>query len=207
MKHRLFCFSVFSFFIFFSSCATLNQGDKTAQASKDNSPSFLDNVVIDGGSNSIQTHKGKTVYRLSEKENQLIANEKITIDQLVKTSDVALAQFIKDWLGVPYQLGGTSKTGIDCSAFTRALYDSVYHIGLFRTAFEQFNASIPIYDSQNLAEGDLVFFKIHSRVISHVGVYLSNGYFVQASSHGVMISSLYDRYWKRYFFAGGRIQG
>lgn len=207
MKYRLLPFFIFSFLLFFSSCASLNQSRVAASGSKNTSPSFLDNVVIDGGANAIQTHKGKSVYRLSEREAQQISDEKITIDQLVKTSDVSLAQFIKDWLGVPYQLGGTSKSGIDCSAFTRALYDSVYHISLFRTAFEQFSASIPIYDPQNLIEGDLVFFKIHSRYISHVGVYLSGGYFVQASSHGVMISSLGDQYWKRYFFAGGRVQG
>lgn len=207
MKYRLYHLALLVFVFIFSSCATLKESGKPATTTAGSSALFLDNVLIDGGTNSVETQKGRSVYQMSPKEKQFIAEEKITIDQLVKTTDVSLATFIKDWLGVPYQLGGTTKSGIDCSSFTRALYDSVYHINLLRTAFEQFSASIPVYDQQNLKEGDLVFFKIHSRVISHVGVYLSNGYFVQASSHGVMISSLNDRYWKRYFYAGGRVQG
>ena len=56
-----------------------------------------------------------------------------------------------------------------------------------------------------MAEGDLVFFKIHSRRISHIGVYLGNNRFAHASSRGVAISSLDDAYYSRYFYRGGRL--
>jgi len=52
----------------------------------------------------------------------------------------------------------------------------------------------------DLKEGDLVFFKIHSRRISHVGIYLGNNKFAHASSRGVAISSLDDNYYSRYFY-------
>jgi lipoprotein Spr len=55
-----------------------------------------------------------------------------------------------------------------------------------------------------LKEGDLVFFNTRGGV-SHVGVYLDNDYFVQASSHGVTISSLDDHYYKKRFICGGRV--
>jgi lipoprotein Spr len=56
-----------------------------------------------------------------------------------------------------------------------------------------------------LQEGDLVFFKIHSRSISHVGIYLGNNKFAHASSRGVAINSLDDGYYSRYFYKGGRL--
>ena len=57
----------------------------------------------------------------------------------------------------------------------------------------------------DLKEGDLVFFKIHSRSISHIGIYLGNNRFAHASLKGVAISSLDDAYYSRYFYKGGRV--
>lgn len=206
MKHQILAPVLISTFILLGSCA-LQKGQSKRVTSHKESPEFLNDVVIDNGSNSVSLYKSKSIYHAEERaKKQHLSDEKITIDQSVHTSDTALANFIQDWMGVPYRLGGLTKQGIDCSAFTRALYSSVYHITLLRTAFEQFSASIPIYDQDSLQEGDLVFFKIHSRFISHVGVYLSDGYFVQASGHGVVISNLDEHYWKRFFFAGGRIK-
>lgn len=199
-------FYLFPFLLLFaSSCTILKEESHHTASKKNTNPAFLNDITIQNGSNSVRTFTNKALY--GSGDTMSLSQEKITIDQLVKTSDTALAGFIKSWLGVPYQYGGTTMQGIDCSAFTKALYAVVYHISLLRTAFEQFSASMPIYDPENLKEGDLVFFKIHSSVISHVGVYLSNGYFVQASTHGVIISNLDDDYWKKYFFAGGRVQG
>ncbi len=119
--------------------------------------------------------------------------------------NAALWTFIDNWWGTPYRYGGESRNGIDCSAFVQTLYSAVFSItSLPRTAQEQYNDSKKIRHIKNLKPGDLVFFKIHSRRISHVGVYLQNNKFVNASlSSGVTISDLTDRYWKRYFVCGG----
>ena len=62
------------------------------------------------------------------------------------------------------------------------------------------------YRKEELKEGDLVFFKINSKSISHVGVYLGDDKFAHASSSkGVMISNLNEAYWKRYYYKGGRL--
>jgi lipoprotein Spr len=59
-----------------------------------------------------------------------------------------------------------------------------------------------------LSEGDLVFFRtMDDKLISHVGLYLNNNMFVNASSsRGVSIANLKDPYWKRCFVAAGRVK-
>ena len=114
-------------------------------------------------------------------------------------------EFIEDWYGTPYKLGGTSKTGIDCSAFSQFLFASVYGISIARTARDQHSQTNRISRTQ-LKEGDLIFFNTRGG-ISHVGVYLQNNKFVHAStSGGVMISDVFDDYWARKFVGVGRLK-
>jgi cell wall-associated NlpC family hydrolase len=115
--------------------------------------------------------------------------------------NVSLLGFIDDWFGTRYRYGGTTKRGIDCSALTGALLLAVYGFNMPRTAREQYDATEHI-GKDELKEGDLVFFNTRGGV-SHVGVYLENDYFVQASSHGVRISSLDDHYYSKRFICGG----
>ncbi|MDO7743749.1 MAG: NlpC/P60 family protein, partial [Pedobacter sp.] len=57
-----------------------------------------------------------------------------------------------------------------------------------------------------LKEGDLVFFKIKSTRITHIGIYLGDDRFAHASSsRGVVISNLNEPYYSRFFYKGGRI--
>src|ERR1700748_2333999 len=123
---------------------------------------------------------------------------------LSTTSNVKLFQFVYDWVGTPYHFGGDSRKGIDCSAFTKELYSNVFNLTIKRNSRDIFSMVSPV-SKDDLKEGDLVFFKIHSRSISHVGIYLGNGRFAHASSRGVAISSLDDGYYSRYFYKGGRL--
>ncbi|MBS1783342.1 MAG: C40 family peptidase [Bacteroidetes bacterium] len=122
-------------------------------------------------------------------------------------SNFPLYEFIDRWYGVRYQLGGSNLNGIDCSAFVQRLYEQVFCANLVRTAMEQFHNCRLLKDTANLKEGDLVFFHTRGRKrITHVGIYLANGFFVHASSsQGVMISSLREQYWSRYFAGGGKV--
>jgi len=119
-------------------------------------------------------------------------------------SNVSLYNMIDEWWNTPYRLGGTTKKGIDCSAFVQTLMLGVFAVQLPRTAREQRSVSTSI-EPQELREGDLVFFNTRGGV-SHVGVYLHNNKFVHAStSGGVMISDLNEEYWRRKFLGAGRI--
>src|SRR6195952_3013479 len=123
---------------------------------------------------------------------------------LSTTSNVKLFQFVYDWIGTPYRFGGSSKKGVDCSAFTKELYTNVFNLTIKRNSRDIFSMVSPV-GKDDLKEGDLVFFKIHSRSISHVGIYLGDGRFAHASMKGVAISNLSDPYYTRYFYKGGRL--
>lgn len=110
-----------------------------------------------------------------------------------------------EWLGVPYRYAGLTKKGIDCSGLIKSVFREVYHLELKGSANNIYLECIPVRQ-ENLQEGDLVFFKINKSRVSHVGIYLQDGFFVHASvSRGVMINNLTEKYYKKYFFSGGRI--
>jgi lipoprotein Spr len=119
-------------------------------------------------------------------------------------SNLKLYRFIDEWYAVPYKYGGKAKTGVDCSGFTTILLRDVYGITLVGSANTMYEECENVSE-KNLKEGDLVFFKINSSKVSHVGVYLQNRRFVHASTkRGIVINNLDEAYYKKYFFKGGR---
>jgi len=114
-----------------------------------------------------------------------------------------LSQYF-EWKGTPYLLGGTSKKGIDCSAFVAHTYSEQFNINLPRTTKYQMKQGSKV-SHENLQVGDLVFFRT-GRKVRHVGIYLGDSEFLHAStSKGVTISNLGDLYWLPHFWFGKRI--
>ncbi|GAO44346.1 C40 family peptidase [Flavihumibacter petaseus] len=128
----------------------------------------------------------------------------ILLDENVENlNNIVLLQYIDDWYGTKYRYGGSTRQGIDCSAFVNQLSSAVFGKTLPRTSREQFDQSqkIPL---EYLQTGDLVFFNTRGGV-SHVGVYLLHNKFVHAStSSGVVISDLNEEYYKRRLVGAGR---
>jgi len=111
---------------------------------------------------------------------------------------------IDKWWGTRYKYGGANEKGIDCSAYTGTLVHGVFGLILARTARDQYANCIKL-EREQMQQGDLVFFNTRGG-ISHVGLYLGNGYFTHAStSIGVTISNLSETYWNKKFVSGGRI--
>jgi len=120
-------------------------------------------------------------------------------------TNTSLLGFIDEWWGTKYRYGGTTKKGIDCSSFTGLLMGSVFGFTLPRTARQQYAACSKL-KKDDMLEGDLVFFNTRGGV-SHVGIYLGDGFFVHSSSSaGVTINSLNENYYSRKFIGGGRIE-
>jgi cell wall-associated NlpC family hydrolase len=99
----------------------------------------------------------------------------------------------KKYIGVPYQWGGESPSGFDCSGFIQYVFEN-NGVTIARTASGQYSGGTPVSTPQ---KGDLVFFETYKSGPSHVGIYIGNGQFIHASSsHGITISSLSNTYWK-----------
>jgi cell wall-associated NlpC family hydrolase len=132
----------------------------------------------------------------------------ILLDAVVEDlTDARLLEFMEEWYGTRYRLGGSDKSGIDCSAFVQLFMTSMYGLSISRTCREQYADTRRIKKSQ-LQEGDLVFFKTRGKSISHVGIYLRNNKFIHAStSSGVMISDLNEDYFDARYAGAGRIPG
>ncbi len=191
------------------------------------SPTFIDGISFtpdgilqnteSGGTKSLKSNAAPVVMANNElKENNsssfienfstLQFKYAMLLDVDVEAlKNIPLLASIENWWGTRYRLGGTSKKGIDCSAFTGSLLMAVYGFAAPRTAREQYKATEHI-KKDKLKEGDLVFFNTHGGV-SHVGLYLENNYFVHASSsEGVTISNLDDHYYAKRFVCGGRVE-
>lgn len=113
----------------------------------------------------------------------------------------------ESYLGTPYRYGGTTRRGIDCSAFVLSVFGAVTDVNLPRVAASQAQEGDRI-EKENLQKGDLVFFSHGRGRISHVGIVESVNeegevrFIHAATSRGVMISSLNDSYWgPKYRFA------
>jgi cell wall-associated NlpC family hydrolase len=94
----------------------------------------------------------------------------------------SLVSVARAQIGRRYRLGGVSpEHGFDCSGLVRYVMAAL-HITLPRTAREQARAGVTVpRDATQLRPGDLVMFG-STRDISHVGIYVGDGRFVQASS-------------------------
>jgi cell wall-associated NlpC family hydrolase len=122
-----------------------------------------------------------------------------------RISNIKLYKFIDEWIGTPYRMGRTGDGAIDCSAFSQKLLEDVFGTAVSRTVKTQYKELEKI-TTDDLLEGDLVFFHTYAAGASHVGVYLKNNKFVHASSsRGVMISSLDDSYWRPRYVGARRV--
>jgi len=188
-------------------------------ASKESSVTFLDNISINPGTTGT-INTSTTARRDNNKADDVHAPgiEKysplqfkyaiLTKAPVEQMRNEKLLNFMDDWYGAPYHYGGTTKDGIDCSAFVSQLMSSVYSINnLPRISKDQYNGCRHI-SRDELQEGDLVFFHTLSKrkIVSHVGVYLCNNKFVHASISGVVISDMEEGYYAQRFVGAGRVR-
>lgn len=108
-------------------------------------------------------------------------------------------------LGRPYRYGGEGPDAFDCSGLVHYAYGAV-GVDTPRTTTGQYRAARHI-DAARLAPGDLLFFRIDSRNVSHVGIYVGDGQFVHAPQTGRPVEQrqLDDPYYQPRFVAAGRL--
>ena len=124
----------------------------------------------------------------------------------ISFGQITLDSFINEWKGTPYRLGGRSKSGIDCSQFTKRLYKDVYNKQLADVAWKQWNQTKRT-TKDSLEIGDIVFFSSKTSPSRwHCGIYIGNNKFVHSSNkrEGVKVSDLNEHPYNRSYKGAGR---
>lgn len=108
-------------------------------------------------------------------------------------------------LGAPYKWGGSGPNAFDCSGLVQFVHNEI-GIDVPRTAEEQYRAATRVAMDE-LEPGDLLFFKIRGKRISHVAIYAGSGRFVHAPQTGrpIELRALDDGYYRPRLAAAGRL--
>lgn len=115
----------------------------------------------------------------------------------------------KRLLGSKYVWGATGPSRFDCSGFTQSIYKDV---GISIPRVSRHQATVGKYITfPRLKLGDMVFFdtaKKYKGKVNHVGIYLSHGNFIHASSSKkkITISNFYKaKFYRKRFLWGRRV--
>ena len=127
----------------------------------------------------------------------------------------ALADSPSDWrgvamslLGVPYVYGGQSRTGTDCSGLVLQVFAGT-GLKLPRQSAQQAQTGA-VVGLPDLQAGDLLFFDTEGRgTVTHVGIYLGDGNFINANSYGgqVAVNQLSEKYFAQRYLWARRVLG
>jgi cell wall-associated NlpC family hydrolase len=116
-----------------------------------------------------------------------------------------IARAAQALVGRPYAAGGAGPDRFDCSGLVQYVYARA-GVALPRTVTEQMRVGQPISLDQ-IAPGDLLFFRIDASKPSHVGIAIGNGAFVHApNARGeVRVERVSAGYWVRRFELAKRV--
>ncbi|OPY83354.1 MAG: D-gamma-glutamyl-meso-diaminopimelic acid endopeptidase CwlS precursor [Syntrophorhabdus sp. PtaU1.Bin153] len=121
-----------------------------------------------------------------------------------------LVKVAKSFVGAPYQYGGETVRGLDCSAFVKKIYE-IFDVQLPRSAREQYRVGNRV-SKEELSIGDLVFFqtKRSAGYPTHVGIYIGDGNFIHSSSGhnrlGVKVDALSSDFYSRTYMGATRVK-
>lgn len=113
------------------------------------------------------------------------------------------------FLGLPYLWGGVSTFGFDCSGFVQMLCRRRGFL-IPRDADPQFRweGMTPV-DKSELQPGDLLYFGSSPQKITHTGMYLGHGEFINATTYQqpvVRLDRLDDPHWQKLFVGARRLK-
>ena len=109
------------------------------------------------------------------------------------------------YLGVPYEYGGASASGVDCSGLTMLAWEAA-GVSLLHSAALQQGESTPV-PLDAVQPGDLLFYDLGGDGIDHVVMYVGSGPYgaatiIQAAHTGTVVS--FDPIWYFGLVGAGR---
>lgn len=150
-----------------------------------------------------QKYKLKVTGLLDDKTYQKVINAAFEKEGIRGVSGKEIINTAAKYKGVPYRFGGTTPKAFDCSGYVQYVF-AQHKAKLPRMADAQCLEGIFVL-KKDLREGDLVFFTTYEPGASHVGIYAGKDKFWNASSHGVMLSSLKEKYWSERYYGARRV--
>jgi len=94
---------------------------------------------------------------------------------------VELFAWARRFLRAPYQWGGRTVFGIDCSGFVQSVFGA-FGVPLLRDSKQQVTQGTPVADLASAVPGDLVFFALPEIGIHHVGLLLPCSEIIHSSA-------------------------
>ena len=158
---------------------------------------------------SNESHEGWIQVYLPDRRDAWIQESDVVADAQPMSISESI-ELGKRFLGLPYLWGGRSSFGFDCSGFTQMLVRA-RGITMPRDADQQAAWSgVVAVERSDLQPGDLLFFGESAKSITHTGMYIGDGQFIQDTTNGrpvVQISRLDDDPWTKLLVACRRIKG
>ena len=176
----------------FSSC----KSSKQAKNKKENSSKI---VTKKSEERETENPNSNIVFESEERE-----------EESNKTKAEYIIDYAKNFEGVRYKWGGTTKSGMDCSGLVFESFRE-HDIILPRISRDMAKKGDKI-QLKKVLKGDLLFFKTGNRrnTINHVGLIVdirdNDIKFIHATNRqGVIISGLNESYWLKAFYEARRI--
>ncbi|TCL07279.1 MULTISPECIES: bifunctional murein DD-endopeptidase/murein LD-carboxypeptidase [Sodalis] len=163
-------------------------------------------AVVLSACSSQSSRQTAEMHAVNDNDQSSLQASQDQFEEMVRNVDIKtkIMDQYAVWKGVRYRLGGSTKRGIDCSAFVQMTFKEQFGLELPRSTTEQQGMGSKIQRTK-LRPGDLVLFHAGSTG-RHVGIYLGNDQFVHASTtSGVMISSMNEDYWKKRYREARRV--
>jgi len=126
---------------------------------------------------------------------QAMGTKSVSLAATQAKTGTNIVAYAKNFIGIPYKTGGDTKSGFDCSGFTKYIYNH-FNIALPHSAKDQTSKGTVVSKS-NLRTGDLVFFD-NGTNINHVGMYVGDGKFIHSPKPGSSIRIAELKYMPNY---------
>jgi cell wall-associated NlpC family hydrolase len=147
--------------------------------------------------------------RLPDGRSAWVQSGDVSMAPQSKSTVADLMEWSKRFIGLPYLWGGVSTYGYDCSGFIQMLFRRLGY-SLPRDAGPQANwDGFKQVEKDDLATGDMLYFGTSVEKISHTGMYIGNGKFINATAYRrpmVQICNLNDEHWTGLLVAARRIK-
>ena len=125
----------------------------------------------------------------------------------------ALIREAEKYLGYPYVWGGSKpSTSFDCSGFTCWVLNQSGVASVGRTNARGLYKRSTVVSRAEAKPGDLIFFTGARAAeighpVTHVGIYVGNGMMIHCAGNGVEYHTIDSKYYKKNFYAFGRLGG